>query len=778
MSTNALAPRRRAIALISGGKDSILAAHLAQVVLGYEVAAFAHLKPKQASGTAKTDETDSYMFQSVGSDAVDYLGEHALTSPASASPLGRPVVYFSAEIQGESLRVGVDYEPEEGDEVEDMRRLLQQVLTQLKRDDAETPRPVEYAVVTGAIWSRYQRHRVESVCRDLGMRSVSPLWSLDQNLYLLQLRRLRREFECILIKTACLGLGRRHLLRSFDDEELVRDLMCLYDKYEINVGGEGGEYETFTTRAPGYGRGGLALDPQATKRIQADFDTSYARVRVEPRCPIAPAAFGILAAESSYLSKVRALWNSGQLELIEAGFAAEGPGVEMDGGVTEVCEVEDPAKAEDPAKPWLALRKIRVPKCVDSEPRAKFQQFGKQGRNCQQVSKELIESDCMAFRLSSEEGMVWRRDVSVAVCDVLPSVCAPMSVYGQVLSALRGLDNFLAATGDQPYNIRATPSGPWAPGGEWSVAGLIDRLVVGLPRLCVDVVKSDVAEWVRQLCVEYARRNPGRDVRRLNLFLRLKALDLVACPLCLEHGALCQCPQEELLQHKFLRANPKREVGPREIGPSGVLGPEKTAVPQRITILFDQPTFYVNFLVHYSNSKLGSIEELCSTKLNVSEPCNELGIFYANSDISRQEESTVTKYAPGYGVLSVRWISYACQWMPSCVVLWFDWTSVGRRSSGSFSESVAADEETVTKSRLCQTSIERVHKELHSHYQNAAPIMPVILLSSDLDENARRSICKLIESSVAPVKSRNDYTSVFVIFHQQLTSATRLTESD
>ena len=73
---------------------------------------------------------------------------------------------YVERVQGTSLSVKRDYEPCEGDEVEDLTRLLTRV-----RDEAGVE-----AVSVGAILSDYQRVRVESVCLRLSGSGQETPW--------------------------------------------------------------------------------------------------------------------------------------------------------------------------------------------------------------------------------------------------------------------------------------------------------------------------------------------------------------------------------------------------------------------------------------------------------------------------------------------------------------------------------------------------------------------------------------------------------------------------
>ncbi|CAL8296668.1 unnamed protein product, partial [Arctogadus glacialis] len=208
----------KVVALISGGKDSCY--NMMQCVAsGHEIVALANLRP------ANTDELDSYMYQTVGHQAIE------LYSEAMDLPLYRHT------IQGSSLAIGRDYSQTEGDEVEDLFQLLHLV----KEKEA-----VE-AVSVGAILSDYQRVRVENVCLRLGLTPLAYLWRRDQDSLLSDM--ISAGLHAILIKVAAFGLDPdKHLGKPLADMQPY--LRQLSEKYGVHICGEGGEYETFTLDCP------------------------------------------------------------------------------------------------------------------------------------------------------------------------------------------------------------------------------------------------------------------------------------------------------------------------------------------------------------------------------------------------------------------------------------------------------------------------------------------------------------------------------------------------
>ncbi|XP_046872195.1 diphthine--ammonia ligase isoform X2 [Hypomesus transpacificus] len=186
---------------------------------GHRIVALANLHP------ANTDELDSYMYQTVGHQAIDLYAE------AMELPL------YRRTIQGASLNTARDYRETEGDEVEDLYHLL---LTVKEKEGAE-------AVSVGAILSDYQRVRVEHVCVRLGLQPLAFLWRRDQETLLSDM--ISADLHALLIKVAALGLDpEKHLGQPLAAMEPY--LKQLHRKYGIHVCGEGGEYETFTLDCP------------------------------------------------------------------------------------------------------------------------------------------------------------------------------------------------------------------------------------------------------------------------------------------------------------------------------------------------------------------------------------------------------------------------------------------------------------------------------------------------------------------------------------------------
>jgi len=102
-------------------------------------------------------------------------------------------------------------------------------------------------IVTGALFSTYQRNRIEKICDKLGMKIFNPLWHMDQEQ---EMRNMINEgFKFILTKIAADGLDESWLGRIITNDD-VDTLVQLNKKNGINISFEGGEAESFLVDGP------------------------------------------------------------------------------------------------------------------------------------------------------------------------------------------------------------------------------------------------------------------------------------------------------------------------------------------------------------------------------------------------------------------------------------------------------------------------------------------------------------------------------------------------
>ena len=194
----------RLAALYSGGKDSTLALYLAQQ-MGHEIPYIVSIIPK-AGG--------SWIFHVPNMDIV----------PLMAESLGIRIV--TAETSGSE---------------EDDMLSLKSALSHL---DVE-------GIVTGAVWSDYQWDRMNSVCGDLDLKVITPLWRKDQDTVLDEL--LSAGIRAVIVGCYAEGLDESWLGREID-RGAADELRTLRKRYGISVIGEGGEYESMTIDSPMHSR--------------------------------------------------------------------------------------------------------------------------------------------------------------------------------------------------------------------------------------------------------------------------------------------------------------------------------------------------------------------------------------------------------------------------------------------------------------------------------------------------------------------------------------------
>ena len=193
----------RLAALVSGGKDGLYAAYLAgkrdEISV---VVAIKSLNP------------ESYMYHVPNIDLV--------------------------RLQAETMQLPLIFKETSGvkeEELSDLKAALA---------EAKTRYGVE-GVVSGAIYSNYQKKRIDNICDELGLKSLSPLWK--RNPKELWNEMFEAGFEVLISAVAAYGLTEDWLGRVMD-REAFEELCDLHGICYVCTGGEGGEFETFVTYCP------------------------------------------------------------------------------------------------------------------------------------------------------------------------------------------------------------------------------------------------------------------------------------------------------------------------------------------------------------------------------------------------------------------------------------------------------------------------------------------------------------------------------------------------
>ncbi|KAA8923397.1 diphthine--ammonia ligase [Thermoplasma sp.] len=179
----------KAIALMSGGKDSFLSAYLA-MQQGFDIVKAVIVRPQEYS----------YMFHFPNVDMAGYV----------AGLLDLDHEFVS----------------------EDM---FQERVFHYARDGVR-------AMISGAIASEFQKTRLERMATEASMISYTPLWKIEQHRVIREI--LDAGIRAMIVSVSADGFGEEDLGREIDVRYL-NHLRHIESRYGINITGEGGEYETF-----------------------------------------------------------------------------------------------------------------------------------------------------------------------------------------------------------------------------------------------------------------------------------------------------------------------------------------------------------------------------------------------------------------------------------------------------------------------------------------------------------------------------------------------------
>lgn len=190
--------------LFSSGKDSTSAAYIMKKQ-HYRLSCLI---------TMKSQNPDSYMFQTAGTELVELQAE----------AMGLPLLIQETDGKKEL-------------ELKDLEKAIKKAKEKHKID----------GLVSGALFSTYQRDRIEKICDKLGLKIFSPLWHKPQEKHIQEV--ISNDFEAIIVAIAADGLDKSWLGRKIDSD-LLTHLNKLHQKTKINVAGEGGEFESLVLDCP------------------------------------------------------------------------------------------------------------------------------------------------------------------------------------------------------------------------------------------------------------------------------------------------------------------------------------------------------------------------------------------------------------------------------------------------------------------------------------------------------------------------------------------------
>ena len=189
--------------LFSGGKDSVMALNYA-INNGDEVKYLL---------SVKSENDESYMFHVPNIHLTDLISQ----------AVEIPII--------EVKTAGVKEE-----ELED----LKDGFRQLKSHGIE-------AIYTGALFSTYQKSRIEKIANEIGIKAISPYWHNNPKEYMELV--IDSGFKVIISGVFAEGLDQSWLGRLID-EEALSELEKISEKTYLNLAFEGGEAETLVIDGP------------------------------------------------------------------------------------------------------------------------------------------------------------------------------------------------------------------------------------------------------------------------------------------------------------------------------------------------------------------------------------------------------------------------------------------------------------------------------------------------------------------------------------------------
>lgn len=189
--------------LISGGKDSLFA--LYKESKKHEIKCLINLKSKNP---------DSWTFHTI----------NVHTTELQAKAMDLPLISFETE--------GIKEK-----EIDDLKKAIK-----IAKEKYNIK-----GIVSGAIKSNYQKQRIDKVCKELKLKSINPLWHIDEEKYLKGL--IKNKFKVIIASIAADGLNKSFLGKEVDNE-LINRLKSINKKNKMHISGEGGEFETLVLDCP------------------------------------------------------------------------------------------------------------------------------------------------------------------------------------------------------------------------------------------------------------------------------------------------------------------------------------------------------------------------------------------------------------------------------------------------------------------------------------------------------------------------------------------------
>jgi asparagine synthase (glutamine-hydrolysing) len=145
-----------------------------------------------------------------------------------------------ASLQAKAMDIPIVLQETAGEKEKELADLKKAIVKAQKEYGIE-------GVVTGALYSNYQRERIEKICDSLGLKVFSPLWHMDQEKEMRQL--VKEGFEFVMSSIAAEGLNKKWLGKRLTGADIDK-LVALHKRIGFHVAGEGGEFESLVLDGP------------------------------------------------------------------------------------------------------------------------------------------------------------------------------------------------------------------------------------------------------------------------------------------------------------------------------------------------------------------------------------------------------------------------------------------------------------------------------------------------------------------------------------------------
>jgi ABC transporter with metal-binding/Fe-S-binding domain ATP-binding protein len=193
--------RNKLLCLSSGGKDSILALHIAIQKQQSEIAGIITMLP---------EDNESMLYHTFNVHFVKKIAE-------------------SIGIRWFGIQAKKD------DEEDALRRALLNIDSDI--------------LISGGIASNYQKRKFDKIAEEAGMKHIAPLWGWNSTEIFSKILDLK--MDVLIVGVSAYGLNQEWLGLHLT-EDGIKTLLKLAMKYRFDPLGEGGDLETFVLDAPIY----------------------------------------------------------------------------------------------------------------------------------------------------------------------------------------------------------------------------------------------------------------------------------------------------------------------------------------------------------------------------------------------------------------------------------------------------------------------------------------------------------------------------------------------